>query len=66
MIIYDRGKHTWGRGDEGEQMAQDRTSLSVGDIAPSFALRVSDGHDIRLTDVLSSRAAILVFIRGTW
>ena len=66
MMICDRGKHTWGRGDEGGQMAQDRTGLSVGDIAPPFALRASDGQEIRLTDVLSGRAAILVFIRGTW
>ena len=47
-------------------MAQERTGLSVGDMAPPFALQASDGQDIRLTDILRDRAAILVFIRGTW
>jgi peroxiredoxin len=47
-------------------MTREITSLSVGDIAPPFALQAADGQDIRLTDVLSSRAALLVFIRGTW
>jgi peroxiredoxin len=47
-------------------MAQEQTGLRVGDAAPLFALRASDGQEIRLTDVLSDRAAILVFIRGTW
>jgi peroxiredoxin len=47
-------------------MNQTRTNLKVGDMAPPFALQTGDGQEIRLTDVLSSRAAILVFIRGTW
>jgi peroxiredoxin len=47
-------------------MAQSITRLKVGDMAPPFALLTGDGQEIRLTDVLSSRAAILVFIRGTW
>ena len=47
-------------------MAQTMTSLKIGDMAPLFALQTGDGREIRLTDVLSSRAAILVFIRGTW
>jgi peroxiredoxin len=47
-------------------MGQAMTSLRVGDAAPLFALRTGDGQEIRLTDVLSSRAAIIVFIRGTW
>jgi peroxiredoxin len=47
-------------------MAQAMTSLKIGDMAPLFALQTGDGQEIRLTDVLSSRAAILVFIRGTW
>jgi hypothetical protein len=47
-------------------MAQDMTSLGIGDSAPPFALRTGDGQEIRLTDILSSGAAIIVFIRGTW
>ena len=47
-------------------MTQEITGLSVGDAAPPFALQTNDGQEIRLTDVLSGRAAILVFIRGTW
>jgi peroxiredoxin len=47
-------------------MAQPVTSLRVGDTAPAFALRTGDGQEIRLTDVLSAGAAIIVFIRGTW
>ena len=47
-------------------MAQEITALRVGDVAPAFALPVGDGRVLRLTDVLSCRAAILVFIRGTW
>lgn len=47
-------------------MAQDMTTLRVGDTAPPFALHTGDGREIRLTDILRSGAAILVFIRGTW
>jgi thioredoxin-dependent peroxiredoxin len=47
-------------------MAQTMTRLRVGDTAPAFALRRGDGQEIRLTDVLSAGAAIIVFIRGTW
>jgi peroxiredoxin len=47
-------------------MAQHMIRLRVGDTAPPFALQRGDGREIRLTDVLRSRAAILVFIRGTW
>jgi peroxiredoxin len=47
-------------------MAQEKMSLVVGDVAPPFALRSGDGQEIRLTDVLCSGAAIVVFIRGTW
>jgi peroxiredoxin len=47
-------------------MAHDLAGLRVGDTAPPFALQAGDGQEIRLTDVLSSRAVILVFIRGTW
>jgi peroxiredoxin len=47
-------------------MVQQIISLRVGDAAPPFALQTGDGQKIRLTDILSSRAAILVFIRGTW
>ncbi|MDQ3829258.1 MAG: hypothetical protein M3361_08110 [Candidatus Tectomicrobia bacterium] len=47
-------------------MAQSMPSLKVGDVAPPFALPTGDNQQIRLTVVLSFRAAILVFIRGTW
>jgi peroxiredoxin len=47
-------------------MAHDTAGLRIGDTAPPFVLQASDGRKIRLTDVLASRAAILVFIRGTW
>jgi peroxiredoxin len=47
-------------------MAHDMAGLRVGDTAPPFVLKASDGQEIRLTDVLNSRAAILVFIRGSW
>jgi peroxiredoxin len=47
-------------------MAKETVDLRVGSMAPSFILRTGDGQEIRLTDILSSRAAIIVFIRGTW
>jgi peroxiredoxin len=47
-------------------MAQTMTRLRVGDIAPAFALRTGDGQEFRLTDILNSGAALIVFIRGTW
>jgi peroxiredoxin len=47
-------------------MTQELTGLGVGDTAPPFALQTNDGQEIHLTDILSCREAILVFIRGTW
>jgi peroxiredoxin len=47
-------------------MVQAITGLRVGDAAPPFVLQAGDGGAVRLMDILSSRAAILVFIRGTW
>jgi peroxiredoxin len=47
-------------------MAQVIAGLKVGDAAPPFVLQAGDGQAIRLLDVLSSRAVILVFLRGTW
>ena len=47
-------------------MPRENPPLTLGDSAPPFALRTSDSQDIRLTDLLSSSALILVFIRGTW
>jgi peroxiredoxin len=47
-------------------MAREMNRLKVGDTAPPFALQTGDGQTVRLTDILSSRAVILVFIRGTW
>ncbi len=47
-------------------MPRENPRLTLGDSAPPFTLRTSDGQDFRPTDVLSSAALILVFIRGTW
>jgi len=47
-------------------MTREIIGLKVGDVAPPFALLTSDGREIRLTDILSSKAAMLIFIRGTW
>jgi len=47
-------------------MARENPPLRVGDVAPPFALRTDDGQELRLADVINSRTAILVFIRGTW
>ncbi|HSF32073.1 MAG TPA: hypothetical protein VLK82_16545 [Candidatus Tectomicrobia bacterium] len=47
-------------------MARALMHLKIGDVAPAFALQTSDGQEIRLADVLRSRVAIIVFIRGTW
>jgi peroxiredoxin len=47
-------------------MPQDHPALKLGDEAPSFTLRTSEGEEVRLSDVLGSKAAIIVFIRGTW
>jgi peroxiredoxin len=47
-------------------MAQEPTSLRIGEVAPAFALFTGDGQEIRLRDILRSRIAIVVFIRGTW
>jgi peroxiredoxin len=47
-------------------MAEVMTHLRIGDMAPPFALHPGDGRTIRLADILRSRAAVIVFIRGTW
>jgi peroxiredoxin len=47
-------------------MPQNHPALMLGDEAPSFTLRTSAGQEIRLSDVLGSNVAIVVFIRGTW
>ena len=47
-------------------MAQDHPALMLGDEAPSFTLRTSQGEEVRLSDVLRAHVAIVVFIRGTW
>jgi peroxiredoxin len=47
-------------------MAQERTPLRLGDVAPPFALPTAEGEEIRLADVVSAGPAIVVFIRGTW
>jgi hypothetical protein len=50
----------------GGQMAQEHSSLRLGDVAPPFALRTDEGREVRLADVVSSGPAVVVFIRGTW
>jgi peroxiredoxin len=47
-------------------MAMGNLPLRAGDAAPLFALRTGDGKEIRLAEVISAGAAIVVFIRGTW
>jgi peroxiredoxin len=47
-------------------MAQDYPALTLGDEAPAFTLRTSEGEEVQLSDILRSRTAIIVFIRGTW
>jgi peroxiredoxin len=47
-------------------MPRENPRLTLGQSVPPFTLRTGDGQDIQLTDVLSSSALILVFIRGTW
>jgi peroxiredoxin len=47
-------------------VAQELMSLRIGEVAPAFALWTGDGQEIRLSDILRSRIAIVVFIRGTW
>jgi peroxiredoxin len=47
-------------------MAQEHRPLKIGDVAPPFILRADAGEEIRLVDVLRSKTAMVVFIRGTW
>ena len=41
-------------------------SLSVGSIAPPFALPSQDGHTVTLADELARGPVALVFYRGYW
>jgi hypothetical protein len=66
MMLNGNTAHTLGLSSGEAFMAHDMAGLRVGDTAPPFALQAGDGQEIRLTDVLNSRAVILVFIRGTW
>ena len=61
----------WGAPDLGpvdghdlDPIALDR--VSVGDVAPDFALRALDGEIIRLSDYRGSQRVVLVFYRGHW
>lgn len=47
-------------------MPRENTVMRVGDRAPPFALRSSEGREIRLADICKANAVILVFFRGTW
>lgn len=47
-------------------MVHETIGPRVGDLAPLFALQTGDGQEVRLADILNARAAMLVFIRGTW
>ncbi len=40
--------------------------VSVGDVAPDFALRSLDGGVVRLSDYRGSHRVVLVFYRGHW
>lgn len=47
-------------------MPADHATLTLGDEAPLFALRTAEGEEVHLSEVLRSKAALIVFIRGTW
>ena len=47
-------------------MPRGNNVIKVGDRAPLFALSTSEGREVRLADVLGTRAMVLVFLRGTW
>ena len=66
MIRDKRFLQTFADRDWGARRAREMIGLRIGDVAPPFALQTGDGQEIRLTDILNSRAMILVFIRGTW
>ena len=40
--------------------------VSVGDVAPDFALQALDGEIVRLSDYRGSQRVVLVFYRGHW
>lgn len=40
--------------------------IKVGDSAPLFELRSSNGQEIRLAELRASKVVLLVFLRGTW
>ena len=47
-------------------MPRENKMLQVGDSAPPFVLRSSEGQEIRLADLHGSKAVVLVFLRGSW
>jgi peroxiredoxin len=47
-------------------MSQHHPALTLGQEAPPLTLHTSEGQEVRLSDVLRSKAAMIVFIRGTW
>lgn len=47
-------------------MPRENKILKVGDRAPPFVLRSSEGQEIRLSDMRGPKVVVLVFFRGTW
>jgi len=47
-------------------MPRQNEVLKVGDSAPPFVLRDSEGAEVRLAEVWRSHVVVLVFLRGTW
>lgn len=49
-----------------ESHPNESVALKVGDAAPDFTLRNTDGGDVRLSAGLAERPLALVFYRGDW
>ena len=47
-------------------MPKSDTLLKVGDKAPEFNLKTSEGEPVTLAQILKNGPALLLFFRGTW
>ncbi|MBI4380743.1 MAG: redoxin domain-containing protein [candidate division NC10 bacterium] len=47
-------------------MPRENRVLHIGDPAPDFRLRLSDGREVRLSDYRGRQHILLFFLRGTW
>jgi len=47
-------------------MPRENKLLRVGDKAPDFLLKTSDGREIRLSDFHGKKNVLLFFFRGMW